>query len=189
AGIDERTPDPAGGSIRRDDRGRPTGVLQETAVQAVVRRMPRPDPDRLEAAAAAYAQSFVALGIVAVHEPRDLLADADLSAGIAAIAAAADRGALPIRLHASIREPALALAIERGLRTGDRLGRDPETKARVGWLKLFADGALGSRTALLLDPYEGTAEDRGVAVTPAAHLADLSRRAAAAGIVPQIHAI
>jgi predicted amidohydrolase YtcJ len=129
------------------------------------------------------------MGIVAVHEPGDLLADADLSVGIAAIAAAADRGALPLRLHASIREPALALAIERGLRTGDGLGRDPETKARVGWLKLFADGALGSRTALLLDPYEGTADDRGMAITGAAHLAELSRRAAAAGIVPQIHAI
>ena len=59
----------------------------------------------------------------------------------------------------------------------------------MGWLKLFADGALGSRTAHLNEEYEGTAGDRGVAVTPPAHLALLARRAADAGIVAQIHAI
>jgi predicted amidohydrolase YtcJ len=58
----------------------------------------------------------------------------------------------------------------------------------MGWLKLFADGALGSRTALLLEPYEGTT-DRGVAVTPADELRAVAAEASGAGIVPQIHAI
>jgi hypothetical protein len=59
----------------------------------------------------------------------------------------------------------------------------------MGWLKLFADGALGSRTAWLLEPYEGTDGALGMAVTPPARLAGLARQAARAGIVPQIHAI
>src|SRR5439155_3001180 len=65
-----------------------------------------------------------------------------------------------------------------------------------GWLKLFGDGTLGSRTALLLEPYESEPArgeppggPLGVAVTAAEELADLAERAAAAGIATQIHAI
>ena len=188
-GVDARTPDPPGGTFRRDAGGSPTGVLQETAAQVVIARLPRPDRDHLERAIARYAGSLVALGVVGVHDPGDLLADATLDGGFGATVALADRGGLPIRVHASIREPALPAAIARGLRTGASLGGDDRGRARMGWLKLFADGALGSRTAHLLDPYEGTADARGVAVTPGPHLAALSARAAGAGIVPQIHAI
>ena len=75
----------------------------------------------------------------------------------------------------------------------------------MGWLKLFADGSLGSRTAALLEPYEpepgfsgagagdgrgpATPANRGISVTPQDVLANLTRRAAEAGIVGQIHAI
>ncbi len=158
-------------------------------MQAVVSRIPVPGRAQLESAIAAYAQRLVALGIVAVHDPGDLLADSTLDGGFGATVALADRGDLAIRVHVSVREPALGLAIDRGLRTGAPLGGDPRSRARMGWLKLFADGALGSRTALLLEPYEGSKVDRGIAVTPAGHLAALARRATAAGIVPQIHAI
>src|SRR5439155_12448174 len=86
-----------------------------------------------------------------------------------------------------------------GLRSGDPLGippGPPDGRGRVGWLKLFGDGTLGSRTALLLDPYEPE-PDRGeppggplgVAVTSAEELADLAERAAVGGIATQIHAI
>ena len=187
-GVDASTPDPGGGSFRREAGGSLTGVLQETAAQVVVGRLPRPDREHLERAIATCARTLVALGIVAVHDPGDLLADAALEGGFGATVALADRGAIPIRVHCSIREPALPTAIARGLRTGAPLGAD-DGRARMGWLKLFADGALGSRTAHLLDPYEGTTDARGVAVATARHLAALAARAAGAGIVPQIHAI
>ena len=58
-----------------------------------------------------------------------------------------------------------------------------------GWLKLFADGTLGSRTAALLEPIEGGTDDRGMFTTPPERLAELAQRAAAAGIATQIHAI
>jgi predicted amidohydrolase YtcJ len=67
-------------------------------------------------------------------------------------------------------------------------------RARVGWLKLFADGTLGSRTAALLDPIGGlppdpAAGDHGVFTTPPERLRELAARAADGGIATQIHAI
>ena len=100
----------------------------------------------------------------------------------------ADSGRLAIRVHRSVRPPDLDAAIARRLRTGAPLGEDPDGHARMGWLKLFADGALGSRTALLVEPYIGS-DDRGIAVTDRDELGSLAVRAVAAGIVPQIHAI
>jgi len=188
-GVDAATADPPGGSFQRSPDGSPDGVLQENAVQAVVARLPRMTGPALEALISSYARRLVGLGVVGVHEPGDLLADATLEGGFAAIAALADRADLPIRVHASIRAPALAMAIERGLRTGASLGGEPDGRARMGWIKLFADGALGSRTALVLEPYAGSEDDYGVAVTPPQELTTLARRAAAAGIVPQVHAI
>jgi len=107
----------------------------------------------------------------------------------------AGRGALPLRVHASLRSEGLETAISRGLRSGAALGdrdgaRLPRDggRARLGWLKLFCDGTLGSRTAALLDPIEGSAE-RGVFRTSPERLAELAGRAAEGGIATQIHAI
>jgi len=72
----------------------------------------------------------------------------------------------------------------------------PGGRARFGWLKLFADGTLGSRTAALLDPIQpeegrpappGT--ERGIWLTPPERVAELAQRAAEAGIATQVHAI
>ena len=92
--------------------------------------------------------------------------------GIAAYRALDERDELPLRVHASIRSEQLAAAIEAGLHSGDPLG-PVGGRARFGWLKLFADGTLASRTAALLDPIEpeegrplpaGT--ERGIWLTP-----------------------
>jgi predicted amidohydrolase YtcJ len=147
-----------------------------------------PSRATLGSAITVFARTLLSLGVVGVHDPGDLLADATLSGGFGATTALADRGELPIRVHCSIRAPALATAVERGLRTGQTLGGDGSDRVTMGWLKLFADGALGSRTALLLQPYEGTAE-LGIAVTSTDDLASFASRATAAGILPQIHAI
>ena len=114
---------------------------------------------------------------------------------IAAYRVLDERGDLPIRVHASIRSEQLAAAAAEQLRSGDPLG-PPGGRARFGWLKLFADGTLASRTAALLEPIEpepgrphppGT--ERGIWLTEPAIVADLARRAADAGITTQVHAI
>jgi hypothetical protein len=82
-----------------------------------------------------------------------------------------------------------------GYKSGDPLG-DPAGRVRVGWIKLFADGTLGSRTAAMLAPFEPE-PDRpdppggglGIWVTSPERLAELASRAAENGIAAQIHAI
>jgi predicted amidohydrolase YtcJ len=195
AGISEQTQDPPGGLIRRVGPGSPTGVLHETATRLVTSVIPEPASDALERGVVALGRRLVALGVVAVHDPGALSMQRGLGPAFAAYGRLSDRGDLPVRVHVSVREEQLPAAIEAGVRSGDPLG-ESGGRARVGWLKLFADGTLASRTAALLEPMEtepgrpwppGT--ERGMFTTPPPRLTELAREAAAASIACQIHAI
>ncbi len=192
AGVDETTPDPPGGSIRRGDAGRPTGVLHEHASRLVTVRIPPPDDDRLDRAIERWAGELLALGIVAVHDMGPLAPDPDLAGGFAAVARLDASGRLPIRVHAGLREESLDAAIGRGHRTGEPI-RPGQGRARVGWWKRFADGSLGSRTAYVREPYldadPGAAERRGAALLEPGDLGPAIRRAAEGGIATAVHAI
>jgi predicted amidohydrolase YtcJ len=195
AGIDSDTTDPDGGLIRRDDAGAPTGVLHESAARLVTAGIPRATPDRYERLIRELATDLVRLGVVAIHDPGALSLQEGLGAGIAAFRALDERGSLPIRVHACIREEQIDAAAEAGLRSGDRLWPGAD-RARFGWLKLFADGTLASRTAALLEPVEAeegrplpSGTERGVFLTPPERLAELAERALGAGIATIIHAI
>jgi predicted amidohydrolase YtcJ len=195
AGIDGTTPDPPGGLIRRDEDGRPTGVLHESAARLVVDLAPAPDPERYEGGIVRLSRDLVRLGVVAVHDPGALSVQEGLGRAIAAYRALDERDELPLRVHASVRSEQVGTAIEAGLRTGDPLG-PPGGRARFGWLKLFADGTLASRTAALLEPIESEegrpvppGTERGIWLTPPDEVAAHAGRAAAAGIATQVHAI
>ncbi len=195
AGVAATTPDPPGGVIGRDAEGRTTGLLHETAARLVSVHIPGPTSDALAAAIERLARQLVAGGVVAVHDPGGVAPDPDLAGGMVAYRSLAEADRLPLRVHACLRGEALDAAIARGLRSGDPLG-PPAGRARVGWMKLFGDGSLGSRTAAMLDPFEAEADRPappggpfGVYVTPPERLAELTARAAAAGIATQIHAI
>jgi predicted amidohydrolase YtcJ len=195
AGVTRDAADPDGGLIRRDDAGDPTGVLHESAARLVTVHIPPPTPDRYERLIRELAGDLVRLGVVAIHDPGALSLQEGLGAGIAAFRALDERGSLPIRVHGCIREEQIEAAAAVGLRSGDPLW-DGADRARFGWLKLFADGTLASRTAALLEPAEteegrplpaGT--ERGVFLTPPERLAELARRAHGHGIATIIHAI
>jgi predicted amidohydrolase YtcJ len=196
AKVTRDTPDPAGGFIRRDADGEPEGVLYEAASRLVTVRVPPvPRPD-LERGLVRVGEELLALGVVAVHDPGGLAPDRDLNWSFQAYRDLADAGRLPIRVHASLRDDALDAAIEQGLRSGDALGEGPGGRAHVGWLKCFADGSLGSRTAALLEDIEAEPDRplpperrRGVWITGRERLEALATRAADAGIATQIHAI
>ncbi|MBA2720513.1 MAG: amidohydrolase family protein, partial [Chloroflexi bacterium] len=153
ARIDADTSDPDGGIIRRDESGAPTGVLHEAAARLVTDQVPAASPEQYEASIERLAHDLVRLGVVAVHDPGALSLQEGLGRAIAAYRVLDERDALPIRVHASIRSEQLAAAMEMELRSGDPLG-PPGGRARFGWLKLFADGTLASRTAALLEPIE-----------------------------------
>jgi predicted amidohydrolase YtcJ len=199
AGLDASTPDPPGGRILRTATGAPEGCLLETAGRPVTGRIPAPTADRIAARIQALVPALLARGVTAVHDPGGLVADDGFPASLVAYAQLADSGRLGLRVHASLRSDSLVAVSERGLRSGDLLGEDPVGRARLGWLKLFADGTLGSRTAALLAPMEPDAGstttpgvagvDRGLFLVPPTELAALASSAARSGIATQIHAI
>ena len=195
AGIDADRGDPDGGIIRRGEDGDPTGILHEAAARIATDHIPAATSEQYETSIGRLAHDLVRLGVVAVHDPGALSLQEGLGRGIAAYRTLDERDDLPIRVHASIRSEQLPTAIAAGLRSGDPLG-PPGGRARFGWLKLFADGTLASRTAALLDPIEpepgrplpaGT--ERGIWLTPPDAVAAFARQAADAGISTQIHAI
>jgi predicted amidohydrolase YtcJ len=187
AGIDAALPDPPGGVIRRAAEGEPVGVLLENATELVSRLIPEPSDDVVEQAIVALAEELLRYGIVGIHDPGALRADPALH-DLGLVGGLADRGGLPIRVYAGIRATGVPRARERGLRSGAPIGSDPASTARLGWLKLFADGTLGSQTAALVEPREGSA-DRGVMLMSQAELAELAFEAAGGGIATQVHAI
>lgn len=196
AGLDRDSDDPPGGVIGRDAAGDPDGMLYETATRRVISLVPPTSPDVLESAIVTVGRELLSVGVVAAHDPGGTTPDPDLGWAYPAYARLSERGSLPVRVLASIRDDGLDTALAGGLRSGDVLGADPLGRARVGWQKCFADGSLGSRTAALLADIEQEAdrplaEDlrRGVWVTHAEELRELVDRAAAGGIATQIHAI
>ena len=188
--------DPPGGAIRRSADGTPDGVLFEAATRPVTVHIPPVGPDDLAAAIIAVGQELVSLGVVACHDPGGLAPDPGLTYSFPAYARLAETGRLPLRVHACLRDDALATALERGHRSGAPLGGDPHGRAKVGWQKCFADGSLGSRTAALLADIEPEPDRplpadrrRGVWMTEPEVLAEHVARAFAGGIATTIHAI
>ena len=153
-------------------------------------------PRRLSAAIDAYARRLAALGVTSVHDPGGVAPDPSLRRGPGLYGTLAANGALPLRVIASVREEQLESAIEMGFRSGREEQGPIEGRYRDGWLKVFSDGALGSRTASLLEPYESDvsagpppAGPLGMRLRDAHQLAALTARAADAGIASQVHAI
>jgi predicted amidohydrolase YtcJ len=193
AGIDRSTPDPEGGVIRRTADGDPEGALLENATGLVEDVIPAPDMADVARAVQALGHELLALGVVGAHDPRFLAPDPtneafDMYMGLA------DAGDLPFRVHVGVRAEGLDDAIARGFRSGDVLSAGASRGGRhsgrltMGWLKLFADGTLASRTAALLERIEG-GTDRGMFTTPPEVMTELANRAAAAGIATKIHSI
>lgn len=195
AGIGAATGDPPGGRIGRAADGTPSGVLHESATRLVMRHLPLPGAADVERLTLRVAADLVRLGVVGVHDPGPVTAQDGLGPAFAAYRSMAEARRLPLRVHACAREEQLEAAIEAGLRSGGPVG-PPDGRLRFGWLKLFADGTLGSRTAALLEPMEPEPDrplppgaERGLFVTAPEILAELAGRAAAAGIATMIHAI
>ena len=168
----------------------PSGVVREHEAMEVFARAGETDPvvvDRwvLDAAAAAAAR-----GVTAVTD----FEYGDLVTAWARRAALAPGGP-PLRVRAAVWVDRLAATIAAGLRSGDPLPGVTDAVAadrlRVGPLKVFVDGSLGTRTAFCAQPYPGLTgpEAHGLLRTPPDELARLLRRAAAAGLDRAVHAI
>lgn len=181
AGIAAGTPDPPGGRIGRDAAGRPDGILVDAALELVLDRLPRPSPAELEEGLLAGLRALAALGLTGVH---DAGCEPDVLDAYSRLAAA-DR--LPVRVYALIDGTAPLPALERELaRWRGAAGRG---LLEVRAVKLFADGALGSRGAALLEDYADDPGNRGLLVSTPAALREKLAACVRAGFQPAIHAI
>jgi hypothetical protein len=152
--------------------------------------VPPPAEADVAAAVKALGLELLKLGVVGAHDPRFLAPDPTNTA-FDMFARLADAGELPFRVHVGVRAEGLDDAIARGFRSGMALGGAAGKaggRLTMGWLKLFADGTLASRTAAVLEPVEGT-DNRGFFTTPPDEIGALVTKAAAAGIATKIHAI
>ncbi len=177
AGITADTPDPDGGEILRDASGEPTGILLETAIDLVYYAMPELSAEVLADYIHHAHDKMLAAGITSVH-------DFDSPPVLRAVQILRERGDLGIRVVKQINKEWLDAALTTGLRSG--FGDD---WIRIGSLKLFADGALGPRTALMVDPYEGQPHNTGMAVVEPDEMLELMSKASAAGLASTVHAI
>jgi hypothetical protein len=177
AGIDAETPDPADGKIQRDPDGRPTGILFEGAMSLVSRAIPEPGVEEVAAAIQQAQKVLWQMGITGVH-------DFDRQRCFAALQMLHSQERLRLRVTKSIPIESLPAALAVGLRTG--FGDD---WLRIGSVKAFADGALGPRTAAMLQPFEGEAENRGMLLLDREQLFEHARQASQGGLSMAVHAI
>lgn len=181
AGIDRLTDDPPGGRILREKSGVPTGILLENAAQLVVPRLPRHDVNSLLPLVRAAQAELHSYGITAIHSfPGVHLLEPD---PFEVLQELRRRGELKLRILQHIALEKLDSAIRLGLRSG--FG---DEWIRTGGVKMFLDGALGSRTAWLREPYEGTT-DVGVQVMDGAEFRAVVEKASRHGIASVVHAI
>ncbi len=178
AGVGPGTPDPPGGRIDRED-GEPTGILRETATVLVVRAIPK--PQEAEAAVLDAARYLHRFGITNVHH---MAGPGEETTVLSLLQDLYRSGNLRIRVVAAIPAQRLEEAVRLGLRSG--LG---DEWLRVGFVKIFADGTLGSQTAAMLEPYDGQPQNTGIATYDREALIDLVVRASEAGWACAVHAI
>lgn len=177
AGVDERTAEIAGGAIVRGAGQRPTGILKDNAMSLVDRVVPPPSEAMLDRALDAAMTYVAAQGVTTVHHMGGWT-DLDTFTR----ARRADR--LRTRIYA-------AVPLHDWERLRDRVAADGrgDDWLRIGLLKGFVDGSLGSKTALFDHPYEGSADDRGLALNPPGSLRTWIAGADRASLQVAVHAI
>jgi predicted amidohydrolase YtcJ len=181
AGITAQTPDPPGGVIVHDAQGNPTGALKDAAMDYVFKVAPAlSDDERMRAVKRALAHA-ASVGVTSVQHMNPDYAD------IAVYTELLERGELTTRIYAAPLIPGVDDQIKIGVRHsfgGPFL--------RIGALKAYADGSLGSSTAYFFDPFSNQPENHGILsdeMHPLSLMQDRMMRADAAGLQLCTHAI
>jgi predicted amidohydrolase YtcJ len=179
AGIIAATPDPEGGRLLRDAAGNPTGVFIDAAMHLIDSKVPEPSAELRKSRVLAAAQKIAENGLTEMHD-----AGAE-QATITAIQQLIDEHKFPIRAYVMLTDEGSLLDAwlthKPLIGYGDRL--------TVRSVKMYADGALGSRGAAMLAPYSDDPSNSGLLVTRPEHMLEVARRARAAGYQVNTHAI
>ncbi len=177
AGISRATREVPGGTIVRDEAGEPTGLLKDNAISLIRRVMPEPGPEELDQALETAMRHLAALGVTSVHHMGTW---SDLEVFRRARAA----GRLTLRIYAAV-----PLSDHERLDEEVRLKGRGDEWLRIGGLKGFADGSLGSRTAAFLEAFVDEPANRGLLVNTPEQLESWIAGADRAGLHVMVHAI
>lgn len=181
AGVNKGTKDPDNGRILHDEKtGEPTGILLNRAQELVEKHIPPMTLAQTEKAIELAARECVRNGLTSVHDARvsplmlqafrELIRD----------------GRMPLRIYA-ILDGADQTLVNEWLARGPEI--DPQHRLTIRSFKLFADGALGSRGAALLQPYVDAPQTNGVITTPETEVYELTHRSLEKGFQVCTHAI
>jgi hypothetical protein len=179
AAVDSSVVDIEGGTVVRDANGELTGVFKDNAMELIAKAIPAPSPAQLDRIVEAASAFVASKGVTSVH---------DMSyVGLPEIEAyrrARDNGRLKTRIYAVIPLVSWRVLQEELARNGAG-----DEWVRIGGLKGFMDGSLGSHTAAMLEPFSDTPGDQGFMLQDPAVMEALVSDADAAGLHLIVHAI
>ena len=178
AGITDDTPDPVGGKIIRDDDGKATGTLVDTAMDLVDTKVPSVSKEEYRQAFLAAFKELTSLGLTSIHDAGISIDEAEVYMSMA------DNDEMPMRIYAMMWQAGANLdAIGKPITA---YGRD---RLDIKSVKLMSDGALGSRGAAMIDPFEDDTENRGLRMYTDSEVNAMVRKANDMGFQVGIHAI
>lgn len=177
AGVDADTPDVDGGTIVRDSTGRPTGILKDNAMMLVESTVPEPSEAQLDREATAAMHYLASNGVTSVHDMADW-------ASLATYRRAAGRGNMITRVYSVV-------PLKDWARLRDEVAANGagDEWLRIGGLKGFMDGSLGSHTAAMLEPFTDEPGDKGFLINKLDDMRAWILAADAAGLQVMVHAI
>jgi predicted amidohydrolase YtcJ len=179
AGINRSTPDPQGGKILRDSKGDATGILIDNAIDLVANKVPSASLLERESAFDKAFSHLLSLGIVSVHDAGVSQQDLDF------YQQKSKTNSLPIRVYGMLSGASSHLT--KWLNAG--IIQDEKDFLSIRSVKLYSDGALGSRGAALLAPYSDDIDNKGLLLTKTEELNNLVKAILAKGFQANVHAI
>ncbi len=181
AGITKETPDPEGGKIYKDpETGAPTGILANAAQGLVTRLLPPLSVEQREKAFEIAGEELLKNGLTSVHDARITRKD------LGALRSLKAKKKLKVRYYVMFDCTDEEL-IEPYLQNGPEI--DPDNWLTIRCIKIFQDGSLGTRSALMLEPYSDAPDVLGVTTTSQEEIERLTVRALKAGMQVATHAI
>jgi predicted amidohydrolase YtcJ len=181
AGVNAKTADVPGGVIVRDANGNPTGVFKDAAMTLIYKAIPPMTHDQRIRAARAALKDAASLGVTSVQHMNPDFAD------VAAYSELAEKGELTTRIYAVPMETDWRDQAKVGIRRAWG-----SSYLRLGAVKGYADGSLGSRTAYMFEPFADDGGNRGLLsdeMHPPSAMRDRLMGADAAGLQIRVHAI
>ena len=181
AGVDAKTADVAGGVIVRDASGNPSGVFKDAAMPLIYKAIPPMTHEQRLRAARAAMKHAASLGVTSVQHMNPEFAD------VAAYSELAEKGELTTRIYAVPMETDWREQAKIGIRHAWG-----SSYLRLGAVKGYADGSLGSRTAYMFEPFNDDPRNRGLLsdeMHPPTAMRDRLMQADATGLQLRVHAI